>query len=240
MDRRESIKNIVLGSIGSTILLESCVSSLDKKVLDKIWEYQYGRTAEEKKRDVEFLNSTFFNERELKTIEKIANIVLPPNKIGNINDAGVVEMFEFIAKDWSTPAHNQYGEKVLRRGLTVFDELCEEQFGSKLLNCSEVQIKVLFDEISYEDKSLKDQTESVKLFATYRGMIVTGYFTSEVGIKDLGYKGNTPNVWDGVPDEVLEQYRGIVSYDKEWIDKCVDQSKRGDIAKWDDKGNLLT
>lgn len=240
MDRRESIKNIVLGSIGSTILLESCVSSLDKKVLDKIWEYQYGRTAEEKKRDVEFLNSTFFNERELKTIEKIANIVLPPNKIGNINDAGVVEMFEFIAKDWSTPAHNQYGEKVLRRGLTVFDELCEEQFGSKLLNCSEVQIKVLFDEISYEDKSLKDQTESVKLFATYRGMIVTGYFTSEVGIKDLGYKGNTPNVWDGVPDEVLEQYRGIVSYDKEWIDKCVDQSKRGDIAKWDDEGNLLT
>ncbi|MFL2628601.1 MAG: gluconate 2-dehydrogenase subunit 3 family protein [Candidatus Marisimplicoccus sp.] len=240
MDRRESIKNIVLGSIGSTILLESCVSSLDKKVLDKIWEYQYGRTAEEKKRDVEFLNSTFFNERELKTIEKIANIVLPPNKIGNINDAGVVEMFEFIAKDWSTPAHNQYGEKVLRRGLTVFDELCEEQFGSKLLNCSEVQIKVLFDEISYEDKSLKDQTESVKLFATYRGMIVTGYFTSEVGIKDLDYKGNTPNVWDGVPDEVLEQYRGIVSYDKEWIDKCVDQSKRGDIAKWDDEGNLLT
>ena len=240
MDRRESIKNIVLGSIGSTILLESCVSSLDKKVLDKIWEYQYGRTAEEKERDSEFLNSTFFNERELKTIEKIANIVLPPNKIGNINDAGVVEMFEFIAKDWSTPAHNQYGEKVLRRGLTVFDELCEEQFGSKLLNCSEVQIKVLFDEISYEDKSLKDQTESVKLFATYRGMIVTGYFTSEVGIKDLGYKGNTPNVWDGVPDEVLEQYRGIVSYDKEWIDKCVDQSKRGDIAKWDDEGNLLT
>ena len=240
MDRRESIKNIVLGSIGSTILLESCVSSLDKKVLDKIWEYQYGRTAEEKERDSEFLNSTFFNERELKTIEKIANIVLPPNKIGNINDAGVVEMFEFIAKDWSTPAHNQYGEKVLRRGLTVFDELCEEQFGSKLLNCSEVQIKVLFDEISYEDKSLKDQTESVKLFATYRGMIVTGYFTSEVGIKDLDYKGNTPNVWDGVPDEVLEQYRGIVSYDKEWIDKCVDQSKRGDIAKWDDEGNLLT
>ena len=71
-------------------------------------------------------------------------------------------------------------------------------------------------------------------------MIVTGYFTSEIGIKDLGYKGNTPNVWDGVPSEVLEQYIGIVSYDKEWIDKCVDQSKRGDIAKWDDEGNLLT
>ena len=108
MDRRESIKNILLGSIGSSVLLESCVSSLDKEVLDKIWEYQYGRTPEEKERDKKFLNSKFFNEDELKTIEKIANIILPPNEIGNINDAGVVEMFEFIAKDWSTPAHNNY------------------------------------------------------------------------------------------------------------------------------------
>ncbi|MBC8305136.1 MAG: gluconate 2-dehydrogenase subunit 3 family protein [Pelagibacterales bacterium] len=240
MDRRETIKNILLGSIGSSVLLESCVSSLDNKVLDKIWKYQYGRTPEEKKRDNKFLNSIFFTESELQTIEKIANIVLPPNKFGDINDAGVVEMFEFIAKDWSTPAHNDYGEKVLRRGLIVFNQLCVEKFGSELLNCTEPQIKVLFDEISYEDNSLKNQKESVKLFATYRGMIVTGYFTSEVGIKDLGYKGNTPNVWDGVPDEVLEQYKGIVSYDKEWIDKCVDQSKRGDIAEWDNQGNLLT
>ncbi len=240
MDRREIIRNIILGSIGSSVILESCVSSVDNKVLDKIWEYQYGRTPEEKKRDKRFLNSRFFTESELKTIEKIANIVLPPNEFGDINDAGVVEMFEFIAKDWSTPAHKSYGERVLRRGLIVFDDLCIEKFGSKLLNTSETEIKILFDEISYEDNSLKDQKESVKLFATYRGMIVTGYFTSEVGIKDLGYKGNTPNVWDGVPDEILEQYKGIVSYDKEWIDKCIDQSKRGDIAQWDDEGNLIT
>ena len=240
MDRRETIKNILLGSIGTSVLLESCVSSLDNKVLDKIWEYQYGRTSEEKKRDDKFLNSRFFSETELQTIEKIANIILPPNELGNINDAGVVELFEFIAKDWSTPEHNNYGEKVLRRGLFVFDELCIQKFGLKLLDCSESKVKVLFDKISYEDKSLKDQKESVKLFATYRGIVVTGYFTSEIGIKDLGYKGNTPNVWDGVPSEVLEQYIGIVSYDKEWIDKCVDQSKRGDIATWDDEGNLLT
>jgi hypothetical protein len=66
MDRRETIKNILLGSIGSSVLLESCVSSLDNKVLDKIWEYQYGRTSEEKKRDDKFLNSRFFSETELQ------------------------------------------------------------------------------------------------------------------------------------------------------------------------------
>ena len=59
---------------------------------------------------------------------RIANIIIPPNEFGNINDAGVVEMIEFIAKDWSTPAHNNYGENVLRKGLVVLDNLFENKF----------------------------------------------------------------------------------------------------------------
>ena len=133
---------------------------------------------------------------------------------------------------------NEYGEKVLRRGLIVFDELCNDRFNKDLLDCSEVQIKSIFDDIAFSDNKDNDIQEAIRLFAVYRGMVLTGYFTSEIGIKDLGYKGNTPNVWDGVPEEILKDYS--VSYDKEWISKCVDQSKRNDIAKWDEEGNLLT
>ena len=56
--------------------------------------------------------------------------------------------------------------------------------------------------------------------------LALGYFTSEVGIKELGYKGNSPNIWDGVPQDVLDQYG--LEYDKDWLDKFVDQSKRND------------
>jgi hypothetical protein len=59
-----------------------------------------------------------------------------------------------------------------------------------------------------------------------------------MGIEDLGYKGNTPNVWDGVPEDVLEQHG--VAYDPEWLAKCVDQSQRNVIAEWDANGKLLT
>jgi len=59
-----------------------------------------------------------------------------------------------------------------------------------------------------------------------------------VGIKDLGYTGNAANVWDGVPQRVLDQHG--VAYDPEWIAKCVDQSKRDVVAEWDEEGNLLT
>ena len=50
---------------------------------------------------------------------------------------------------------------------------------------------------------MDDQSEPVQWFNLVRNLTMTGYFTSEVGIKELGYKGNFPNVWDGVPQDVL-------------------------------------
>ncbi|RZP03415.1 MAG: gluconate 2-dehydrogenase subunit 3 family protein [Flavobacteriales bacterium] len=238
MKRRDSIKTMFLGSIGASLTLNSCITTEDKVMLDQVWKYNYGRTYEELKWDYKVLTSKFFSDSELKTIEKIANIILPPNEKGNIKDAGVVELFEIIAKDFSTPAHDEYGEKVLRRGLNVFDKICNERFGVNLIDCSDDQIKSVFDSIAFNDNKDEGLQEAIRLFAVYRGMVLTGYFTSEVGINDLGYKGNTPNVWDGVPDDVLKDYS--VSYDEEWISRCVDQSKRNDLAEWDDDGNLLT
>ena len=221
MKRRDSIKTMFLGSIGASLTLNSCITTEDKVMLDQVWKYNYGRTYEELKWDYKVLTGKFFSDSELKTIEKIANIILPPNEKGNIKDAGVVELFEIIAKDFSTPAHDEYGEKVLRRGLNVFDKICNERFGVNLIDCSDDQIKSVFDSIAFNDNKDEGLQEAIRLFAVYRGMVLTGYFTSEVGINDLGYKGNTPNVWDGVPDDVLKDYS--VSYDEEWISRCVDQ-----------------
>ena len=238
MKRRDSIKTMFLGSLGATLTLKSCITSEDKLMLDQVWQYNYGRTYEELKWDYKVLTGKFFSNTELKSIERIANIILPPNDKGNIKDAGVVELFEIIAKDFSTPAHNEYGEKVLRRGLVVFDEICNVRFGLKLLDCEDIQVKAVFDDIAFSDNKDEDLQEAIRLFAVYRGMVLTGYFTSEIGINDLGYKGNTPNVWDGVPEDVLKEYS--VSYDEDWISRCVDQSKRNDLAEWDEDGNLLT
>ena len=127
---------------------------------------------------------------------------------------------------------------MLRKGLIVLDNIFENKFNNKLADCSDDQIKSIFDIISYNDGIQEDFEEAASFFATYRYMVVTGWFTSEVGMRDLGYKGNIPNVWDGVPEDVLKDHD--VSYDEEWIAKCVDQSKRNETAVWDEDGNLLT
>ena len=103
---------------------------------------------------------------------------------------------------------------------------------------TEEQQKSILDKIAYPDPDAKVQKHEVQFFTLIRNLVMTGYFTSEVGVAEVGYVGNMPNVWDGVPEEVLQSVG--MAYDEEWIAKCIDQSKRNDTAQWDDEGNLLT
>ena len=76
MKRRDSIKTMFFGSLGATLTLKSCITSEDKLILDQVWQYNYGRTYEELKWDYKVLTGKFFSNTELKSIERIANIIL--------------------------------------------------------------------------------------------------------------------------------------------------------------------
>ena len=41
-----------------------------------------------------------------------------------------------------------------------------------------------------------------------------------------------------VPKEILKEHG--LTYDKSWESKFIDQSKRNDIAVWDEEGNLIS
>ena len=234
MNRRDSIKSLTLASIGAGLLLEGCYGISREKIKRSLTRYDYGRTPEEKLYDDKLFAEKFFNDHELFSLDKICNLILPPNEFGSIRDAEVVQLIEFMAKD--IPAYKE----PLRNGLSWIDNESKKRFNNLFVDCDITQQKNIFDEIAYYDpnKSITDYSEPVQWFNLVRNLTMTGYFTSEIGIKDLGYKGNIPNIWDGVPQDVLDQYG--LEYDKEWIDKFVDQSKRNITAEWDDEGNLLT
>ena len=46
----------------------------------------------------------------------------------------------------------------------------------------------------------------VSFFNRMRSLTASGFYTTEIGVKDIGYVGNTPNQWNGVPQEILKQY----------------------------------
>ena len=63
----------------------------------------------------------------------------------------------------------------------------------------------------------------VSFFDLMRNLTATGFYTSEIGVKDVGYIGNTPNNWNGVPDDVLKQH-GLAYSEKE-LKECVSFTK---------------
>ena len=229
MKRRDSIKTLIISSLASSLVLEGCLSKEKEIIYEKIWKYQYGRTPEEKKRDLELLNKIFFTKDEMKKIKRLANLILPPNSNGNIEKAEVPEFIEFIVKD--VPSF----QKKLRDGLNWIDDFSKKSFNKYFIESTEIEQKEILDSVAYPKNNKSKEEE---FFSTFRDLVVTGYFTSAVGLKDLGYKGNQPNVWEGVPTEILKEHG--FSNDKSWESKFIDQSKRNDIAVWDNEGNLIS
>ena len=233
MDRRESIKSLLVGSIaGGGLLLEGCAPNSEAIIKKNIWDYKYGRTPKEAAFDEKLLQEKFFDDSELNLIVVLANLILPPTKEGTIEQAGVPEFIEFMMKDVS-----EFQTKI-RGGLMWLNSYSNQNFRRLFINISENEQKDILDKIAFPNPDLEVQSHEVQFFSLLRNLVMTGYFTSEVGVSEIDYKGNMPNVWDGVPEDVLKSVG--VAYDQDWIDKCIDQDKRNEQAEWDDQGNLLT
>jgi len=233
MNRRDTIKSLILGSVATGLVLNGCLPN-GSEALPKVAKRPlYGRTPSEKLRDEQIYKETFLNEGELSTIAVLCDIILPKNDLyGSASEAGVKEFVDFIVKDMP------YQQTPLRGGLMWLDNYSNKLYSKEFVNCSHKEQLHICDQIAYPDKTNPALKQGEKFFTRMRNLTLTGYFTSKMGIKDLGYKGNTPNVWDGVPEEVLKDHG--MKYDKKWLAKCVDQEKRDIAAKWDDKGNLIS
>ncbi|MCY4216155.1 MAG: gluconate 2-dehydrogenase subunit 3 family protein [Flavobacteriaceae bacterium] len=231
MDRRESIRSLVLGSLAGSILFESCTDDHTEELVDKIWEYQYGRNPQELEVDHQLLKEQFFESSEIQMITTLSELILPPTPQGTIQQAKVPEFIEFMAKDYPP------FQLTIRGGLMWLNNYCNRAYGTNFISSTVQHQKQLLDQIAYPDPNVKQQKFEVNFFSLMRNLVVTGYFTSQVGIKELGYVGNIPNLWDGVPDDVLEKHG--FSYD-DWSDKFHDPSKSSEIAEWDEDGHLIS
>src|SRR5690606_41495587 len=94
----------------------------------------------------------------------------------------------------------------MRGGLKWLDLQCQHRYGKVFIECSEAEQLELVDEIAYPAKAKPEMTQGVAFFSLMRNFTASGFFTSEIGVKDIGYTGNKPGVWDGVPPDVLETY----------------------------------
>lgn len=215
MDRRKSLKAIAVTTFSTGLLLDACKPG-DKKAeeaqkqAEPGSEFTLDRTPEEKQAYKEIVSKTFFTTHEMATIAMLADIIIPKDEVsGSATDAKVPDFIEFIVKDM--PEH----QVPMRGGLRWLDIQCLKQFEKSFVDCDEAQRMQMVDEIAWPKKAKPSMAQGVSFFNLMRNLTVTGFYTSEIGVKnDLKYAGNTPNKWNGVPDDVLKQY-GLAYTDKE-------------------------
>lgn len=234
MDRRDTLKSLLITSFAGGLVLNACDDKAPATKAEVITSGSgYGRTPEEAQRDQRLKSQEFFTQHELTTIAVLCDIILPTfEDRGSASDADVAEFVAFIVKDM--PGH----QTPLRGGLMWLDHLCNKEFNSDFESCSPDQQIAIVERIAYPENFQPGMEPGVSFFSRMRDLTLTGYYTTRMGIEDLGYKGNTPNVWDGVPDDVLKDHG--LEYPAEWLPKFVDQSKRDVKAEWDEDGNLIT
>jgi gluconate 2-dehydrogenase gamma chain len=217
MDRRKSLKVLAL-TFTSGVLLDACKPGDKKETLNSAAagnpEVTIDRMAEEAEIDKKLKADQFFTQHEMATIAVLSDIIIPADEVsGSATDAKVPDFIEFIVKDkpdFKTP---------MRGGLRWLDVQCTKRFGKAFKDSTAQQQIALVDAIAYPEKAAPEMKQGVAFFNLMRNLTATGFYTSEIGIKDVGYMGNKPNQWNGVPDAVLQQY-GLAYTDKE-LKECV-------------------
>lgn len=220
MKRRQLIKALTLTGAGAAVL-PAC-NTADKKAEDAaaaaandpVGALTIDRAAEEKERERKLFAETFFNPHEMATIAVLSDIIIPRDEVsGSATEAGVPAFIEFIVKDkpdFKTP---------MRGGLKWLDVFSGKHYGKAFKDLSGQQQISIVDQIAYPEKAAPDVQQGVNFFSLVRNLTATGFFSSKMGIADVGYVGNAPNQWNGVPDDVLKQYG--LAYTQKELDECV-------------------
>ncbi|MBP6686611.1 MAG: gluconate 2-dehydrogenase subunit 3 family protein [Lacibacter sp.] len=218
MKRRDSIKAILIGTVASSVLVDACKTADEKEkkasVAAETPASTIDRTKEEAELEARLMAETFFTPQEMAAITILADIIIPKDEVsGSASEAGVPDFIEFIVKDM--PQH----KTPMRGGLRWLDLESAKRFEKAFKDCNTQQQIAIVDDIAYPEKAKPEMKQGVAFFNLMRNLTATGFYTSQIGVKDIGYMGNTPNQWNGVPDDVLKQY-GLAYTEKE-LKECI-------------------
>lgn len=229
MDRRESLKTLLIGGAGSGLLLSCRLDDgADVSQLTDIKEkkFDYGRTPAEEERDEELMSKDFYTEDEMATILVLSDIIIPGDgQYPPASETGVGEFIEFITKD--IPEH----KIPMRGGLRWLKNETNKRHNKDFKGLTLEEQKAIIDDIAYPDEAKPEHMPGVVFFNRIRNLVTTGYFTSKEGIEYLGYVGNKPNVWDGVPQDVLDEHG--LAYDEKMLKQSIKPEERNDIETWE-------
>ncbi len=138
---------------------------------------------------------------EWRLVRLLVNYVIPRDaRSGSATDAGVPEFMDFMLGE------NAGMRTWMKNGLGWTNAECRARFGKGFVSCSDVQHREVLDAIAFPKRAAAAMKPGVDFFNNFRNLTASGFFSSRIGIADLGYVGNRPLAkWEGTPIEVMRK-----------------------------------
>jgi hypothetical protein len=179
VSRRAVLKSLSMGAVAGSVL---------RVIPLEAAEHIHGVIETEKADAAGVYTPKFFPAQQFKTLQALCETIFPADAdSGGAMEAGAPEFIDLLSSE-----NAEYQQK-LGGGLKWLDAACAKRYGSAYLECTPQQQKEILDQIAFRKNAAADGSLSpgVEFFALLRNLASDGFFTSKIGIKYLGYKGNT-------------------------------------------------
>lgn len=186
--RREALA--IMGLLPLATMLDTTPAAADRIV----------RLADAARQDPSF-EPTFFTPHEWRTVRVLVDLIIPRDaRSGSATDAGVPEFMDFTMTDRAQM------QTQMRGGLHWLDAESRRRFDAPFADTPAERQRAILDDIAFPARARPEMSHGVAFFNYFRDLAAAGFFSSEMGVRDIQYMGNQFLVeWKGCPPEALER-----------------------------------
>lgn len=179
ISRRDVLKSLTMGAAATSVLRVIPIQAAELA--------HHMIAAEKAAAPAKGYAPKFFTAHDYKTLQALCQAIIPADAdSGGAIEAGAPEFIDLLTSE------NKDYQLTLGGGFMWLEGTCSDRYGKVFLECAPEQQREILDKIAYRSNALADQSlnQGVEFFSFLRNMTADGFFTSEIGIKYLGYIGS--------------------------------------------------
>ena len=141
----------------------------------------------------------YFTPGEWKQVRILVDMIIPRDeRSGSATEAGVPEFMDWICND--SPAYGW-----TRDALRWLDGFAFTSYHRAFAKCTDAERRALLDQVAWPRTAKRELLEGVNYFNRLRDFTASGFFSSQMGVKDIQYMGNVAiPEWKGCPKPALD------------------------------------
>jgi gluconate 2-dehydrogenase gamma chain len=185
VSRRDLLRNIALSVTAGSLSLEAA-------------QHVHGVAAQEKVSTGAY-KPKGMNAHEFATLRKLADFIVPTDERSQgAVAAGAPEFIDLLA------SQNPQLLAIYTGGILWLDVAMQRRYAADFLSAKLDQQTAMLDLIAYRKNESPDLGPGIAFFEWARRMVVDAYYTSPIGIKEVGYLGNTAVSKFEIPREAID------------------------------------